>query len=107
MYNIVKRVLEVVETNKLTEVEAIVLRVGEQSGVVAQYLHSCYPASVSGTLLERTALKVEFVESNAVCRSCNKVFPVKVSKGCCPRCEGTDCEIVSGKEFMLKEIHAR
>ena len=59
MFNIVERVLEVVKANELTEVEAIVLTAGEQSGVVPQYLHSCYPAAVDGTMLEKTLLEVE------------------------------------------------
>jgi len=61
MYHIVDRVLDVVKANAFTEVEAIVLNVGEQSGVVPQYLHACYPAAVSGTMLENTSLKVEAV----------------------------------------------
>ena len=74
MYHIVERVLGVVNDNGFTEVEAIILNVGEQSGVVPQYLHACYPAAVSGTMLENTSLKVD---------------------------------VVSGSEFMIKEIHAR
>jgi len=58
MYNIVERVLEVVRNNGLSEVEAIVLTVGEKSGVVTQYLHSCYPAAIDGTMLENTALEI-------------------------------------------------
>ena len=59
MYNIVERVIKVVETNNLLEVEAIVLQVGEESGVVPSYLHACYPAAVDGTLLEKTLLEVD------------------------------------------------
>ncbi|MDR0503566.1 MAG: hydrogenase maturation nickel metallochaperone HypA [Treponema sp.] len=74
MYHIVERVLGVVKENGFTEVQTIVLNVGEQAGVVPQYLHACYPAAVSGTMLENTSLKVD---------------------------------VVSGSEFMIKEIHAR
>ena len=64
MYHIVERVLAVVKDNGFTEVQAIVLNVGEQSEVVPQYLHACYPAAVSGTILENTSLKVEVVSGN-------------------------------------------
>jgi len=107
MCNIVERVLEVVESNGLSEVEAIVLSVGEQSGVVPQYLHSCYPAAVDKTMLENTLLEINIVQSNAVCKSCGKTFGLVESKGVCPQCESEDLDIVSGTEFILKEIRAR
>ena len=106
MYHIVQRVLGVVNDNGFTEVKAIVLSVGEQAGVVPDYLRACYPAAVSGTVLENTSLEVELVAANAVCRGCGKVFALTPNTGLCPRCQGADCEVVSGKEFIIKEIHA-
>lgn len=61
MYHIVEQVLKVVNTNQLTEVEAIVLQVGEMSSVVPRYLHACYPAAVDDTILENTKLEVEII----------------------------------------------
>jgi hydrogenase nickel incorporation protein HypA/HybF len=62
MYNIIERVSRVVETNALEEVEAIVLQVGKESGVVPSYLHACYPAAVDGTIFEKTLLEVDEVD---------------------------------------------
>jgi len=107
MYNIVERVLEVVKANELTEVEAIVLTVGEQSGVVPQYLHSCFPAAVDGTILEKTQLEVEVVTANAVCLNCGETFAVSVNDGVCPLCDCNEFELTDGGEFTLKEIRAR
>jgi len=107
VYNIVERVLEAVEENALAEVEAIVLLIGENSGVVPSYLHACYPAAVDGTMLEKTALEVRMVTANAVCSGCGKVFGINTEKGVCPQCKSTDHEIISGEEFMIKEIRAR
>lgn len=61
MYHIVEQVLKVVEINQLSEVEAIVLQVGEMSSVVPRYLHACYPAAVDGTTLKNTKLEVEII----------------------------------------------
>jgi len=107
MYHIVERVLGVVKDNGFTEVQAIVLNVGEESGVVPQYLHACYPAAVSGTMLENTSLEVELITANAVCAVCGKVFAVTPNNGLCPKCKSADHEVISGKEFMIKEIRAR
>lgn len=61
MYHIVEQVLKVVDINQLSEVEAIVLQVGEMSSVVPRYLHACYPAAVDGTTLKNTKLEVEII----------------------------------------------
>ena len=59
VYNIVEQVLKVAGDNSLTEVEAIVLQVGETSPVIPEYLQKCFPAAVDGTMLEKTLLEIE------------------------------------------------
>ncbi|NLZ83567.1 MAG: hydrogenase maturation nickel metallochaperone HypA [Clostridiales bacterium] len=106
MYNIVEQVLNVVDTNQLSEVEAIVLQVGELSSVVPRYLHACYPASVDGTILENTKLEVEILTANGICSSCRKVYPLMEHGRVCPECHSKEFEMISGGEFYLKEIRA-
>lgn len=104
---ILKTVEETVRENKLTEVEAIVLQVGELSTVVPRYLEECFPAAADGTMFETTELRIEVLPANAICGDCNKVYPVVPNKGCCPFCRSERKEILSGREFYLKEIVAR
>ena len=106
MYHIVEQVLKVVETNQVSEVEAIVLQVGELSSVVPRYLHACYPAAVDGTILEHTTLEVEILPANGLCASCGKVYPILENSRVCPECHSEEFEILSGGEFYLKEIRA-
>ena len=106
MYHIVEQVMGVVETNQLTEVEAIVLQVGELSSVVPRYLHACLPAAVDGTLLENTKLEVEILTANGICSSCKKVYSLVENGSICPYCQGEEFETISGTEFFLKEIRA-
>lgn len=104
MYHIVEQVLKVVETNKLQEVEAIVLQVGELSSVVPRYLNACFPAAVDGTILENTKLEVEILTANGICKRCKKVYAIIENERVCPKCQGAEYEIISGSEFYLKEI---
>jgi len=106
MFHIVDQVLRVVEDNELSEVEAIVLQVGELSSVVPRYLHACFPAATSGTMLESTKLEVEVLTANGICQNCNTVFAVIEYDRVCPQCYSEDIEIISGSEFYLKEIRA-
>lgn len=106
MYHIVEQVLRVVETNQLSEVEAIVLQVGEFSSVVPRYLHACFPAAVDGTALENTKLEIEMLKANGICKDCKKVYPLLENERVCPSCQSEKFEIISGSEFYLKEIRA-
>ncbi|NLL72651.1 MAG: hydrogenase maturation nickel metallochaperone HypA [Clostridiales bacterium] len=106
MYHIVDKVLKVVESNQLTEVEAIVLQVGELSSVVPRYLHACFPAAVDGTILESTKLEIDILTANGICQDCGKVYPIIEHRKICPECKGEEFEMISGEEFFLKEIRA-
>lgn len=107
LYHVVKQVMKVADENRLTEVEAVVLQVGELSPVIPRYLHACYPAAVDGTLLEKARLEVEILPANAVCLHCGKVFAVLKNDGICPHCGDSRHDVISGKEFYIKEIRAR
>lgn len=106
MYHIVEQVLRVVTENQLSEVEAIVLQVGELSSVVPRYLHACYPAAVDGTVLENTKLEIEVLPANGICKSCGKVYPLLENQRVCPNCQSEESQVISGSEFFLKEIRA-
>ena len=104
MYHIIEKVLRVVETNQLSEVEVIVLQVGELSSVIPRYLHACFPAAVDGTLLENTRLEIETLTANGICQSCGKVYPLLENSKICPECQSEEFEMIGGGEFYLKEI---
>jgi hydrogenase nickel incorporation protein HypA/HybF len=106
MFHIVKQVLQVVEDNQLSEVEAIVLQVGELSSVVPRYLHACFPAAASGTILEDSKLEVEILPANGICCNCKKVYSLIEEGRVCPKCNSAEFEMLSGSEFYLKEIRA-
>ncbi len=106
-------VIEVVKTvenfavrNKLTKIDTVVLQIGELSSMIPKYIEDCYPAAVDGTLLESTKLKVEILPANAICRSCNKVYNLLQNKKECPFCKNKSWELLSGREFLIKEIVA-
>lgn len=107
---VIIQVIETVESfarkNALTKIDALVLQIGELSSMIPRYVEACYPAAVEGTLLQDTKLRIEVLPGNAICKSCNKVFNLIENKNKCPKCDGKDFDILSGKEFMIKEIVA-
>jgi len=57
--NILKTVERVMAEENLTQVDTIVLQVGELSGVVPSLIEECYPAAVFQTPFENTRLELE------------------------------------------------
>lgn len=106
-------VIEVINTveriaieQKLSNIDTIVLQIGELSSMIPKYIKSCYPAAVDGTIMENTKLEIEILPANALCKRCNKVFNIIKNQGVCVKCSSKEWEILSGKEFMIKEIKA-
>ena len=106
LYHVVEQVSRIAEQNRLTQIDTLVLQVGERSGVIPRYLEACYPAAVDGTMLQNTKLKIETLPANGRCRACGKVFGLTEHGETCPQCGVRDYESLGGREFFIKEIVA-
>lgn len=106
MFEVVKTVTGFAERNGVSKIDTLVLQIGELSPVVPRYIRECYPAAIDGTLLQDTKLKIEILPGNGICKHCSKVFNILESSKTCPDCGERDWELLSGKEFMIKEIIA-
>lgn len=106
VFEIIKTVEGIAQENGLTKIDTLVLQIGELSSMIPQYIEACYPAAVDGTMMQDTKLKIEILPGNGMCRACQQVFNVKANEGHCPGCGEKNWELLSGKEFMIKEIIA-
>lgn len=106
MGEVVRIVERVAMENRLEKVDTVVLQVGELTPIVPHFLEEYYPAVTYKTSLEGTKLRVEMVPGIARCNDCGKVFNVVEHDGVCPQCSGSAYEIISGRDFLLKEILA-
>lgn len=105
LINIIHTVENISVKNNLTKVASITLQVGELSSVVPRYLRECYPAATyKSELLHDTKLNIEILPANCICHKCKKVFSFIHNKQLCPVCGCSNSEIISGKEFLIKEI---
>ena len=103
---IVKTVENFARRNNVTKIDTLVLQIGELAPVVPRYIQECYPAAVDGTLLQDTKIEIEIMPGNGICTHCDKVFNILENSKKCPNCGCNEWEVLSGKEFMIKEIIA-
>lgn len=103
---VIKKVEGFAKENSITKIDTLVLQIGELSSMIPRYVEACFPAAVEGTILEKTKLRIEIIPANAICGNCQSVYNLIEHKKICPKCKGADAELLSGREFMIKEIIA-
>lgn len=105
VFEVVKVVEQVAVEQHLPAVDTIVLQVGELCGVIPAYLDECWPAAIDKKpFFKNTKLELEVVRGMAKCQKCGEVFNVIAYEGYCPKCNSFDKDLLSGREFMIKEI---
>jgi hydrogenase nickel incorporation protein HypA/HybF len=104
LFEVVKSVERFAEENEVEKIQTLVLQIGELSSMIPKYMKSLYPAAIEGTILDGSELEIEILPANALCNDCKKVFNIMEHKGTCPICDKKNIEILSGKEFYIKEI---
>lgn len=101
---VVKAVEKIALENQATEVDLIVLQIGEISSMIPHYIQDCYPAAVDGTMLEKTRLEIEIIKATGHCNLCQQDFGIVESEGVCPACKTKEWTLLTGKEFIIKQI---
>lgn len=103
---VIRTVDKIVKEEHLTEVRTIVLEVGELSGVVPDFLTTCYKAVVDQTPYEKTVLEICMAEGTLRCNVCNIEFKVDIETLECPICHGKNLTPLTGRDLTIKEIEA-
>ncbi|MBN1254135.1 MAG: hydrogenase maturation nickel metallochaperone HypA [Deltaproteobacteria bacterium] len=80
------------------------LRIGKLSAVVPDALRFAFEAITRGGIAEGASLEIEEVPLRIRCRQCAKEFTVENPFMICPRCEGLDVEMVSGRELEITSM---
>jgi len=106
VFEVIKTVENFAEKNGVTKIEKLVLQIGELSSMIPKYIEACYPAAVDGTIMQDTKLEIEILPGNGICKNCSKVFNLIENRQVCPSCGSKEWQLLSGKEFIIKEIIA-
>lgn len=90
--------------NGIDEIVSIVLEIGDLTMIIPKYVEDIYSVVSKDTRFEGTELVIEMVEGQGVCRDCKRAFPIVKNEGYCPRCGRRNADIISGRDFIIKEI---
>ena len=105
---IAQSLLEIVEQEarpyKGARVTRILLRIGKLSAVVPDALRFAFEAITRGGIAEGAVLEIEEVPLRIRCHQCEEVCTVDDPFMVCPHCEGSDVEMVSGRELEIRNM---
>lgn len=105
MYKVLDEVSEIANENHINHVTGIVLEVGELSSVIPFFLTEYFPVIIENKpLFEGCELIVEPVEGIGECTECGTQYNVVQCDGYCPKCHAGSKKILSGRDFIIKEI---
>ena len=105
VYHIMDSIEQVAKENEVTQINKVVLELGEMSSVVESYLRNCWKwASKSQELFIETELIVEPIPAIAFCESCEKTYEAAEHGKICPYCGSMKNHLLQGDEFNIKEI---
>jgi len=106
VFHVIKMVEEVVAENKLSEVSAVTLELGEVSGVIPSYLDDVWHWAVEkrSVHMKTAQLKIETIPAVTYCEDCQQTYPTVTYGKVCPYCESEHTYLQQGNEFLIKEI---
>ena len=88
VFYVIKEVEKLCDENDLTKVGSVTLQIGEVSG------------------MKEAELKVEKLEAVTFCEDCKQTYPTVKYAKVCPYCQSENTYLVTGNEYIIKEIEA-
>lgn len=102
---VAKSVTKIAKEQDIQKVAAVVLEIGEVSGVVGEYLADCwnyfrkrYP------VLTEAKLEYEALEAVTYCEECKKEYATVRYGRVCPHCGSGRTYLLTGNECNIKEL---
>ena len=93
--------------NELRKIGSVTLEVGEVSGIIPHFLTDYWEyAKRKTTYLQEAELKIETIRAVTYCQSCGKTYPTVQYAKICPHCGSDNTFLVTGNEYVIKEIEA-
>lgn len=107
VFYVIKEVEKLCDENKLTKVGSVTLQIGEVSGIIPEYIVDCWNWAVKESkYMKEAELKVEKLEAVTFCEDCKQTYPTVKYAKVCPDCQSENTYLVTGNEYIIKEIEA-
>ena len=107
IYYVIDTVEKLMAENDLKKVGSITLEVGEVSGIIPEYLMEFWEYARAKTEhFKETELKIEQLDAVTFCQDCKQTYPTMTYGKECPYCHRGNTFLITGNEYIIKEIEA-
>ncbi len=107
VYYVIREVEKICTENELTTVGSVTLEIGEVSGIIPSYIVDCWNwAKKKSDFLKESELKIETIEAVTYCENCQGTYSTMKYAKICPFCHSDRTYLLTGNEYIIKEIEA-
>jgi len=95
------------ETNSVSKVLSIQLRVGEMSDLEDEWMQKYFDYLSKDSIAEGAKLRIERTPVVMQCDDCAHSFRVNIREMKeiqCPECSGKKCTLTAGREYYIKDM---
>ena len=102
---VVRQVEKLAKEHNVDKVKSVTVEVGEVSGVVKEYFLDAFNWMCKRTpLMQECELNYITIQAISYCQDCKKTYPTTEYAKECPYCHSSHTYLISGKDFMIKDI---
>ncbi len=102
--NIFKIILETAESNNLSKISKVSLKVGRQRHLAPDLMKFAFDSVSKNTIASGAFLDIDRVDIKMKCLSCGLEFTVKDNTYLCISCGSAELETISGKDLLIESI---
>ncbi|MDY6934701.1 MAG: hydrogenase maturation nickel metallochaperone HypA [Spirochaetota bacterium] len=106
MSSILDIVTDYANRNNANRILSINLEIGELSDIIPHWMQQYFDIISNGTIAENAKLVIDKIPAFIRCVDCGAEFRLSGDdwQFFCPKCESTDVQMLSGREFTVKSI---
>ena len=97
-------ILGVASENKIARIYKVNVVIGEYLQVKPSLFEFAFDAAKEATIASGAALNIVIEPLELECGECGNIFFISDSKYECPLCQGTNLEIIRGRDMYVKSI---
>lgn len=108
LFGVADQVGKVTKENGIDHVDAVVLDIGDLTAVIPEFMLDGYQVvSDEFEFLKGSELIINSIKGIARCNDCGEDYYVVENDGVCPECGSRRKDILTGKEFIIREVRVR
>jgi hydrogenase nickel incorporation protein HypA/HybF len=100
-------VLEHAKKHQVQKILVVHLEIGKLKDFDQDWIQQYFDYLSKGTPAEGAKLKIEWIPVILQCAGCSHSFEVDIKRLTeihCPECAGTECSMISGRDYRVKQI---